>query len=76
MFNASNYKEEALLNNASQAADGLLRAAPPVTVSAASFMGLGLEEWMYMATIAYTLLQGSFLIYRWRKSHKENKGDK
>lgn len=64
------------MNTASQAADGLLRAAPPVTVSAASFMGLGLEEWMYIATISYTALQGAYLMYRWRHSHKKRKESK
>ena len=26
--------------------------------------GLGLDEWMYIATILYTVLQGSYLVYR------------
>jgi len=56
-----------------QIVDGGLRVAPPVTVSAASVLGLGLEEWMYIATILYTLLQGSYLAYRWRVSHKNRK---
>ena len=57
----------------SQAVDGGLRVAPPITVSAASFIGLGLEDWMYIATITYTVLQGSFLIYKWRRAHKRHK---
>lgn len=60
-------------NTAQQIVDGGLRAAPPVTVSAASFMGLGLEDWMYIATITYTVLQGSFLVYKWRRAHKKDK---
>lgn len=59
-----------------QQADGFLRVAPPVTVSAASVMGLGLEDWMYIATIIYTLLQGGYLVYKWRKSHKRYKKQK
>ena len=31
---------------ATQVVDGGLRVAPPITVSAASFMGLVLEDWM------------------------------
>lgn len=54
-----------------QVADGSLRAAPAVTMSAASFLGLGLEQWMYVATILYTILQGSYLVYRWRRSHRK-----
>ena len=57
----------------SQAVDGGLRVSPPVTVSAASIMGLGLNEWMYIATILYTVLQGSYLVYKWRRSHKRYK---
>jgi len=61
------------MSTATEIIDGGLRAAPPVTLSAASIMGLGLEEWMYIATILYTILQGSYLVYRWRKSHKKYK---
>lgn len=57
----------------SQVVDGGLRSAPPITVSAASFMGLGLDEWMYIATIAYTVLQGAYLLYKWRRTHKKDK---
>lgn len=57
-------------NTATQLVDGGLRVAPPVTLSAASIMGLGLDEWMYIATILYTVLQGSYLVYKWRRSHK------
>lgn len=63
-------------NTATQLVDGGLRVAPPLTVSAASFMGLGLEEWMYIATISYTVLQGSFLVYKWRQSHRKYKEKK
>ena len=59
-----------------QVVDGGLRVAPPVTVSAASILGLGLEEWMYVATILYTVLQGSYLVYRWRVSHKKRNKEK
>ena len=47
-------------NEVTQFVDGALRAAPPITVSAASVFGLGLEDWMYIATIVYTVLQGSW----------------
>lgn len=63
-------------NTATQVVDGGLRVAPPVGVSAASILGLGLEEWMYIATIGYTVLQGAFLIYKWRHSHKKHKEKK
>jgi len=59
-------------NEVTQFVDGALRASPPITVSAASVFGLGLEDWMYIATIVYTVLQGSYLSYHWRRSHKRN----
>ena len=58
-------------NELTQFVDGALRTAPPITVSAASVFGLGLEDWMYIATIVYTVLQVSYLAYRWRLSHKK-----
>lgn len=39
-----------------------IKAAPPVTVAAASFMGLSLQEWVYAATLAYTGLQAYVLV--------------
>lgn len=60
-------------NEVAQAVDGGLRAAPPITVSAASFLGVSLESWMYIATISYTILQGAYLIYKWRRTHKKDK---
>ena len=54
-------------NEVTQVVDGALRASPPITVSAASVFGLGLEDWMYIATIVYTVLQGSYLAYHWRR---------
>jgi hypothetical protein len=53
-----------IITNTSQVIEEGLRASPPITVSAASFMGLGLDEWVYIATILYTVLQGSYLVYR------------
>jgi len=60
-------------NELTQLVDGALRTAPPITVSAASVFGLGLEDWMYIATIVYTVLQVSYLAYHWRLSHKRNR---
>lgn len=60
-------------NEVTQTVDGAIRVAPPVTVSAASFMGLGLDDWMYIATITYTALQGAYLAYKWKHSHRRYK---
>ena len=64
-------------NEVTQFVDGALRAAPPITVSAASVFSLEeLEDCMYIATIVYTVLQGSYLAYHWRRSHKRNRRKK
>lgn len=60
-------------NAVAQVVDGGLRVAPPVAVSASSFLGLEIQEWMYIATIAYTLLQSAYLVYQWRRKHKGSK---
>lgn len=39
-----------------------VKAAPPLAVTAATFMGLTLQEWVYVATLVYTLMQLYFLI--------------
>lgn len=59
-----------------QAADSALKVSLPVGVSASSFLGLGLDEWVYVVTIIYTVLQGAHLIYKWKRSHNKYKEDK
>jgi hypothetical protein len=39
------------------AADSFIKAAPPVAVSSLSFIGLPMQEWVYIVTIVYTLIQ-------------------
>lgn len=39
-----------------------IKAAPPLAVTAATFMGMSLQEWVYAATIAYTGLQAYVLV--------------
>jgi len=60
-------------NEITQFVDGSLRVAPPLTVSVASVFGLGLEEWMYISTIVYTVLQGAYLAYQWRRAINRNR---
>lgn len=33
------------------------KAAPPLLVSASTFLGFTLQEWVYIVTIVYTVLQ-------------------
>lgn len=56
-----------------EAVDNGMRVAPPITVSAASFMGMGLEDWMYIATIIYTTLQVILLVYQWKRGHYKHR---
>lgn len=42
-----------------EAAGGIaaaFKAAPPVGIAAATFAGIGLQDWVYALTIVYTLL--------------------
>lgn len=45
------------------------RIAPPMTVTGASLAGLPLSDWVYIVTIAYTLLQTGYFI--WKLVHAE-----
>lgn len=47
----------------------MIKAAPPVAVSAMTFMGLCLQEWVYVVTITYTVIQIAILL-RDRVWHK------
>lgn len=40
----------------------ILKASPPVTVSAISFMGVPLQTWVYLLTAIYTILQIYILV--------------
>lgn len=46
----------------SQAASEVAKVSPPIAVSAATFFGLTLQEWVYVATLVYTILQIFYLI--------------
>lgn len=47
---------------AGEYAGALGKAAPPIAVSTAAIAGLGLQDWVFIATLAYTLLQIALLI--------------
>jgi len=46
-----------MLEETSGTAGVIIRTLPPVAVSAFSFLGLALQEWVYVATIIYTGIQ-------------------
>ena len=40
------------------------KMTPPVTVGMADYFGFSLQDWMYIATILYIILQATVLIYK------------
>lgn len=59
--------------NLAQAIDTGLRASPPITVTAASFLGLPLEQWVYLFTLIYTVVQLGYTVWTWKNEHKKRK---
>jgi len=49
--------------------DNILKSAPPVTVSAVSLAGMSLQEWVYILTIIWLVLQITSWV--WNKFKKE-----
>lgn len=54
-----------MVSGSRELAEGSAKAVPPVLVSATSFVGVPLEQWVYIITIVYVLLQIAFLCYKW-----------
>lgn len=51
-----------------------VKAAPPAAVTfAASIGGLSLNNIIGIATLLYIALQCSYLVWKWRKEHKQAK---
>lgn len=48
------------------------KTAPPAIVAGVTFMGLTLEQWVYLTTIIYTLAQ--FLWFIYKKVYPELRG--
>jgi membrane protein implicated in regulation of membrane protease activity len=46
-------------------------SAPPLAVVGAQVAGLGINWWVAAATLAYIVLQGAYLIWKWRKEAKK-----
>lgn len=40
------------------------KASPPLAVSAVTSAGIGLQEWVYIVTIIYTVLMIANLVYK------------
>ena len=51
-----------------------VKTAPAVIMSAAAGIGWGVQEWMYAATLAYVVLQGAYLLWKWHREWKAKRG--
>jgi hypothetical protein len=45
-----------------------LKASPPIAVLAATAQGMTLQEWVYLATLGYIILQAGWLLWKWWKA--------
>ena len=43
------------------------KAGPPVTVTALSAFGIPLEQWVFVATLIYVVLQIALLVYKFAR---------
>lgn len=51
-----------------------LKATPPVTITTFAWMqGLSLNEIVALATLAYIVLQASYLVWKWIKEYRTAK---
>jgi hypothetical protein len=50
-------------SNAGEYITAVTKASPPVAVTGISLAGVSLNEWVLIATLLYTILQISFLLY-------------
>lgn len=50
------------------------KASPPLAVSGATAAGMTLQDWVLVATLAYTILQAAYLIYKILRDHRQDKG--
>lgn len=51
----------------------ITKASPPVSVTAMTLAGVSLQEWVLIATLVYTILQITFLIYGKLKEYNGRK---
>lgn len=41
------------------------KSAPTAMAMVLTFMGLGLQDWMYITAITYAVLQSAYLLWKW-----------
>lgn len=61
------------MSTSAQAAAEAARAAPPVAVTVAAMAdGITVNHVVGIVTVLYVLLQAAYLIWRWRRDHRED----
>jgi hypothetical protein len=63
-------------HNIAEGVSYVAKVGPPLGVTGASFLGMPLSDWVYITTIAYTLLQTGYFLWKlMRKDEAENGSD-
>ncbi len=51
----------------SAVSDVVKGAIPSATVNTMTFFGVGLSDWVYLATLGYLVVHVGYIIYKWKK---------
>jgi len=57
---------------AGDALSGAIKSTPPIAVTAMSIAGIGLQDWVCFATLAYLALQAAYSIWKWIREARTN----
>jgi uncharacterized ion transporter superfamily protein YfcC len=58
---------------ASEVGTAAAKLTPPAAVVAARLGGLSLQDWVYIVTIAYVVMQGAHLAWKWVKEWRASR---
>lgn len=51
----------------------VVKTSPPVATAIASLVGVPLQSWVYIAAIAYTVLQSAYLAWKWTREWRDRR---
>ena len=60
---------------ANDIASEVAKSTPPALVIGATVSGWGPQEWMYVLTAGYVVLQIAYLIWKWRRDARRRPDD-
>ena len=52
---------------------GAIKTAPPIAVTASAGAGISLQDWVFIVTIVYTVLQAAYLVYKFLHERAERR---